>query len=287
MTTPTDPGAAAAPTPAAPVCPRHPDRVSYVTCQRCGRPACPECQRPAAVGIHCVDCVREAARRTPATRTVLGGTVRGGRPVVTMTIIGLNVVSYVLQLVVPGWQNALIFAPSVGDLEPYRFLTAAFLHASIPHIAFNMIALWFIGPYLEIVLGRWRYIALYLLSALGGDVMVLLVADPYGRSWVTAVLGASGAIFGLFGAVVLVARRLGQSVRSMFVVIVLNLVMSFTIPGISWQGHIGGLVVGLVLGAVFAYAPRPRQRQVALAATVATGVALVVVVVLRYASIGA
>ena len=281
-----DPGASAVPAPPAPVCPRHPDRVSYVTCQRCGRPACPECQRPAAVGIHCVDCVREAARRSPATRTVLGGRVRDGRPVVTITIIGLNVVSYLLQLVVPGYQDALIFAPSVGDVEPYRFLTAAFLHASIPHIAFNMIALWFIGPYLEIVLGRWRYVTLYLLAALGGDVMVLLLADPAGASWHIGVLGASGAIFGLFGAVVLVARRLGQSVRSMFVVIALNLVMSFTLAGISWQGHVGGLVTGLVLGTVFAYAPRSSQRQVALVATVATGVALVVIIVLRYAGVG-
>ncbi|HUX69156.1 MAG TPA: rhomboid family intramembrane serine protease [Cellulomonadaceae bacterium] len=205
----------------------------------------------------------------------------------TITIIGLNVLSYLLQLVVPGYQYALIFAPSVGDVEPYRFLTAAFLHASIPHIAFNMIALWFIGPYLEIVLGRWRYVALYLLAALGGDVMVLLLADPTGPSWRTGVLGASGAIFGLFGAVVLVARRLGQSVRSMFVVIALNLVMSFTLAGISWQGHIGGLVTGLILGAVFAYAPRPRQRHAALVATVGLGLVLVLITVLRYASVGA
>ena len=223
----------------------------------------------------------------PGTRTVLGGRMRGGRPVVTITIIGLNVVSYLLQLVVPGYQDALIFAPSVGDLEPYRFLTAAFLHESIPHIAFNMIALWFIGPYLEIVLGRWRYVALYLLSALGGNAMVLLLADPTGPAWRTGVLGASGAIFGLFGAVVLVARRLGQPVRSMFVVIALNLVMSFALAGISWQGHIGGLVTGLVLGAVFAYAPRPRQRQAALVATVALGITLVLIIVLRYASVGA
>jgi len=287
VTTPMDPGAAPASTPPTPVCPRHPDRVSYVTCQRCGRPACPECQRPAAVGIHCVDCVREAARRAPATRTVLGGTVRGGRPVITIGIIGLNALSFVLQVVLPGWQSALIFRPVWGDTEPYRFLTAAFLHASIPHIAFNMIALWFIGPYLEIVLGRWRYVALYLLSALGGSVMVLLLADPFGQSWITGVLGASGAIFGLFGAVVLVARRLGQSVRSMFVVIALNLVMGFTIPGISWQGHVGGLVVGLLLGAVFAYAPRSRQRQAALVATIAMGAVLIAIAVLRYASVGA
>lgn len=240
------------------------------------------------MGIHCVDCVREAARSAPATRTVLGGRVRGGRPVVTITLIGLNVLSYVIQQVSPAWTNALIFAPSVGDIEPYRFLTAAFLHESIPHIAFNMIAFWFIGPYLEVVLGRWRYLSLYLLSALGGNVLVLLVADPLvAQSWGGGVLGASGAIFGLFGAVVLVARRLGQSVRSMFVVIALNLVLSFTLPGISWQGHIGGLVTGLVLGAVFAYAPRARQRQVALVATVATGIVLVVITVVRYASVGA
>lgn len=287
MTTPADP----ATTPASPpVCPRHPDRVSYVRCQRCGRPTCPECQRTAAVGVHCIDCVREAARNTPAQSTVLGGKVRQGRPVVTITLIALCVVSFLAQNMSTSWTQALIFSPELGQHEPYRFLTAAFLHSTgwVAHLLFNMMALWFIGPYLETTLGRWRYLSLYLLAAVGGNVLVLLLADsPYVMgTWYQGVLGASGAVFGLFGAVLVVVRRLGQSARSMVVVIALNLGISFVVPGISWQGHVGGLIVGALLGAVYAYAPRPRRREVGIGATVGVAALLVLTVVLRYAAVG-
>ena len=275
-----------------PVCPRHPDRVSYVLCQRCGRPACPECQRAAAVGVHCVDCVREAARSVPPQRTVVGGKVRPSPPVVTITLITLCVASYVIQLSSPSWTQVLIFAPVVGKSEPYRFLSAAFLHSTgmITHLLFNMVALWFVGPYLENTLGRWRYLSLYVLSAIGGNVLVLLLASPPNAletgSWYGGVLGASGAIFGTFGAVLIVVRRLGQSARSMFVVIALNLVFSFAVPGISWQGHIGGLIVGTALGAAYAYAPRDRRLPVAVGSTLGVAVLLVVLAVVRYAGVG-
>ena len=129
--------------------------MSYVRCQRCGRPACPECQRQAAVGIHCVDCVAEAARALPTTRTALGGVRRDGRPVVTLTLIGLCVASFVLQLVMPTWTARWLFSPVLGFFEPWRFLTAAFLHSpgQYLHIIFNMVALWFVGPTLENTLG--------------------------------------------------------------------------------------------------------------------------------------
>lgn len=280
-----DPGA----TPPAPVCPRHPDRVSYILCQRCGRPTCPECQRPAAVGVHCVDCVRDAARNAPVQRTVVGGRVRGGQPVVTIALVVLNVASFLVQQISGGWTNALIFSPIQGYAEPYRFLTAAFLHANVTHIAFNMIALWFIGPYLETTLGRWRYVMLYVLSAVAGNVMVLLLAgDPYvlQNSWGQPVLGASGAVFGLFGAVLVVVKKLGQSARSMFVVIALNLAIGFIVPGISWQGHVGGLIAGTVMGATFAYAPRSRRLLMAIGVTVLVAVAVVVLAMVRYRSVG-
>jgi membrane associated rhomboid family serine protease len=251
--------AGATPTDAPPVCPRHPDRVSYVRCQRCGRPACPECQRPAAVGIQCVDCVREAARSAPVVRTSLGGRLRGGRPVVTLTIVALCVVSYLLQRVDAGWTARWAFAPFAGEVEPWRFLTAAFLHSpgSLLHILFNMYALWLVGPYLEQALGRWRFVALYLLTAVGGQVGVTLLASAdQGGGWFTPVVGASGAVFGLFGAVLVVLRRLGRDARQILVFLVLNAVIGFVVPGIAWQAHLGGLVTGLALGAAFAYAPR-------------------------------
>src|SRR3954468_10310011 len=141
----------------APVCPRHPDRVSYVRCQRCGRPTCPECQRTAAVGVQCVDCVREQARTTPVGRTVFGGRVRDGRPVVTYALIAACLVSFLLQRV-PGLDisGRFAFAPGVAQDEPWRFITSAFLHSTsfIPHIALNMFVLYQVGPYLEERLGR-------------------------------------------------------------------------------------------------------------------------------------
>ncbi|WP_250446433.1 rhomboid family intramembrane serine protease [Actinotalea sp. C106] len=271
-----------------PVCPRHPDRVSYVRCQRCGRPACPECQRQAAVGVHCVDCVREASRNAPQARTVFGAPLRDGRPVVTLTLIGLSVLSFVLQQVSGAWYDALIFAPFLGETEPWRFLTAAFLHSSgFLHIGFNMFALWIVGPPLEQALGRWRFISLYVLAAIGGSLMVTLLASPATVEWRIGLVGASGAVFGLFGAILIVLRRLGRDARQIIVILGINAVLGFVVPGISWQAHLGGFLVGLVLGVAYAYAPRPRRDQVAVAATVGVAVLLVVLAVLKYASVAA
>jgi membrane associated rhomboid family serine protease len=275
---------------APPVCPRHPDRISYVRCQRCGRPVCPECQRQAAVGVHCVDCVRDAARTAPTPRTAFGAPLRDGRPLVTYTLIGLNIVSYVLQMVVAGprldWTQVLIFAPFLGEYEPWRFLTAAFLHGSTLHIAFNMFALWVVGQNLELALGRARFLALYGLAAVGGAVMVLLLASPDpGGDWTRGLVGASGAVFGLFGAILLVLRRLGRSARPIVTIIAINAVIGFVVPNISWQAHLGGLLVGALLGAGYAYAPRKRRREVSLAVTVGVAVLLAVLAMLRYAAV--
>ncbi|WNB85578.1 rhomboid family intramembrane serine protease [Cellulomonas sp. ATA003] len=184
--------------------------------------------------------------------------MRDGRPVVTLTIVVLCVVSYVLQRAVPGWTNQWAFAPFAGEVEPWRFVTAAFLHSptSLLHIAFNMYALWLVGPYLEQALGRLRFVALYVLAAVGGQVGVTLLAAPVpGGGWLTAVVGASGAVFGLFGAVLVVLRRLGGDARQILVFLAINAALGFVLPNIAWQAHLGGLVTGLVLGAAFAYAP--------------------------------
>lgn len=271
---------------APPVCPRHPDRISYIRCQRCGRPACPECQRPAAVGVHCVDCVREAARTAPQPRTAFGAPLRQGRPVVTYTLIAMCVVSYVLQLTVGrDWTGALAFAPFLGELEPWRFLTSAFLHSPsmILHIAFNMYALWILGQSLEPALGRWRFVSLYLLSALGGSVAVTLLATPaFTGPWVQGVVGASGAVFGLFGAIFVVLRRLGRSATPIVAILVINAAIGFLVPGISWQSHLGGLVTGVLLGAAYAYAPRDRRLLLGVLATIAVGLLLVGLAALKY-----
>ena len=256
---------------AVPVCPRHLDRVSYVRCQRCGRPTCPQCQRPAAVGVQCVDCVREGQRSVRAPRTQFGAAVRDGRPVVTLTIIGICTAVWLLQQVSPTVTQELSFAPYQGVSEPWRFLTAAFAHAQGQplHILFNMFALYQIGSYLEPMLGRVRFASLYLISALGGSVGYLLLASPpgtvedlrQGSAWVIGTVGASGAVFGLFAALLVLNRHLGRSSAGIVVVLAINAVLGFVIPGIAWQAHLGGAITGAVLAALITVtAPRPRQR---------------------------
>jgi len=240
--------------------------------------------------VQCVDCVNEAARAaasTPVGRTPLGGLRRPGPPVVTIGIIAVCVVSYVLQLVSPGWTRQWLFAPAIGAEEPWRFVTAAFLHSpgGYLHIIANMIALWMVGPFLETALGRARYLTLYLLSAVAGSVACLLLAQPLG-TWYTAVVGASGAVFGLFGAVLVVLRRLKGNAAGILGVIVLNVVIGFVVPGIAWQAHLGGLVVGAVLGAAYAYAPPARRAVTAWLAPVLVGAALLVATVAVYSSYG-
>jgi membrane associated rhomboid family serine protease len=256
------------------VCPRHPDRVSYVSCQRCGRPTCPQCQRPAAVGIQCVDCVRASSRGDRATRTQLGGRAsRDSRPLVTYGLIGLCVLIWLGQLASPTVTGRLEFWPPLGWHEPWRFLTAAFVHdpsvADIWHIGFNMYALWIVGQYLEPLLGRARFLALYLISAVGGSVGYLLLTGPQtdalGRqaSWAPTV-GASGAVFGLFAALFVLNRHLGRSTSGLLVLFAINAAIPFIMPNVAWQAHVGGLVTGAACaGAVALTSPRTtaaRQR---------------------------
>jgi membrane associated rhomboid family serine protease len=237
--------------------------VSYVRCQRCERPVCPACQRPAAVGVQCLDCVREQAAGQRQARTTFGGRPTDGRPVVTLGIIGACIVVFVLQLALgERFTSALAFYPALAQDEPWRFVTGAFLHSPgfLLHIAFNLIILWQIGPVLEQQLARLRFLALYLLSAIGGSVGYLLLADPAQGSWYTQVVGASGAVFGLFGALVVVNRRLGVDSRGIIGLIAVNAVIGF-VPGlnIAWQAHLGGLVTGAVAAAVLVHAPRARR----------------------------
>jgi membrane associated rhomboid family serine protease len=272
-----------------PVCPRHPDRVSYVRCQRCERPTCPECQRQAAVGVQCVDCVREQARASRTVRTAFGGRPTDGRPLATYSIIGLCVVAFLLQQVPTlAVTNDLAFVPALARDEPWRFVTAAFLHAPnfLLHIAFNMVALWQVGPALEHLLGRARFVALYLVSAVGGSVGFLLLADPTNpASWFAPVVGASGAVFGLFGATVLVLRRLRLDTRPLVGVIAVNAVLGFVISGIAWQAHLGGLVAGTAVTAVLVYAPHHRRTVAQSVGVAAVSAVIVVAAVLRLAAV--
>jgi membrane associated rhomboid family serine protease len=261
---------AAEPSAQIPVCPRHPDRPSYVRCQRCGRPACPECQRAAAVGFQCIDCVNETKRTTPAAKTVYGGTAVAGRPLATFGIIAVCALLYVLQWLIPNdgiYQNlafASVYAsPEFGVFEPWRMVTSAFLHSQgfILHIVLNMYTLWIFGQALEPLLGRIRFLAVYLISAFGGSVGFLLLTPIYvpGQP-LTGVVGASGAIFGLFGAMLVVQRHRGGDTRQLWVLIAINGVIGFIVPQIAWQAHLGGLVTGAACAAAIAYAPHGSRR---------------------------
>ncbi|AXG14992.1 rhomboid family intramembrane serine protease [Intrasporangium calvum] len=278
------------------VCPRHPDREAYVKCQRCGRPACPECQRPAAVGIQCVDCVREAARTAPTTRTVFGGRPTDGRPVVTYTLIGICAAAYVAQLGSDQVTQDFAFAPYLGWTEPWRFVTAAFLHSPqlYLHILFNMFALWTLGQYLEPMLGRARFAALYLISGIGGQVGVTLLAGSptihglvtgQDEAWVTGVVGASGAIFGLFGALLVLNRHLGRSSAGMYATLAINAAIGFLYPGISWQAHLGGFVTGLACAGAIVLFRRQSVRRLTWLALGAVLALLVVITVGKYLTV--
>ncbi len=245
------------------------------------------------MGQQCVECVRGANQDTRQATGQFGGRVSTGRPVVTYTLVGLCVLAYIAELV---YGRTVYYGEMVGaarGLGPnelvgvafgdwYRLLTSAFLHEppsggfGLTHILFNMWALIVVGPALERILGRVRFIAVYLVSALAGSVFFYLLAPSY-----QPALGASGAIFGLFGAWFVLSRRLRLDARMIVGLIAINLVISFTISGIAWQDHVGGLIAGAALTAAYAYAPRANRTLVQVGATVLLIALLVVGVIIK------
>lgn len=271
-----------------PTCFRHPDRQTYLSCTRCGRPACPDCLRPAPVGQQCVECIREGHRGTRRATAPFGGRPTGGAAV-TWVLIALNVAFYIAEWISLRVVSDLELAGApVAHGEWYRLLTAAFLHEprlyglGPAHIIFNMWALYVVGPPLERMLGHLRFLGVYLLSALGGSALFILLNPPSAPS-----LGASGAIFGLFGAWFVVARRLRVGARGVVFLIVINLAITFALPNIAWQAHIGGLVTGGLLTAAYVYAPRRQRALVQAGATLATVAVIAAIVLLRDSQLGA
>lgn len=246
---------------APPPCYRHPGRPAYIRCNRCQRSICPDCMRDAAVGHQCVECVNAGAATVRQAEGRFGGRPAGETPYVTYALIAVNVLMLVLQMTSRDLESRLtLWPPAVADGEYYRLVTSAFLHYGVAHLLFNMWALFVIGPPLERLLGRARYGALYGLSALGGSTLVFLIAPLN-----TATAGASGAVFGLFGATFVVARKLRLDVGWVVGLIVLNLAFTFVGPmfgtgAISWQGHVGGLVTGAVVSAGLVYPPRAQRN---------------------------
>ena len=276
-----------------PVCYRHPERETYIACQRCGKPICPDCMNNAAVGFQCPDCVKEGMKATRSGRTAYGGEHASNPALTSQVLVGINALVWLAVLVSADLVDKLALIPDIACVEADQFgctavqdgvargsvwqlVTSMFLHQQLWHIGFNMFALWVLGPQLELAMGRARFLAVYLLSGLAGSTAVYWLSDPNG-----ATLGASGAIFGLMGALAVVAYKVGGDVRSILGWVGANLVITFLIPNISWQGHLGGLVGGAILAAIVVYAPKQRRNQLQWAGIAVFAVLLVVAIALR------
>jgi membrane associated rhomboid family serine protease len=274
-----------------PTCYRHPKREAHIRCVRCDRPICPDCMIPASVGFQCPECVRGGNKTQRVARTALGGRISPNQSAVTFTLIGINMVMFLIQQSSPTfvYRFALVATPfSVGTShgvetfsgiangEYYRLLTSMFLHENVTHILFNMWALYVVGAQLEALLGRVRFVAMYFLSGLAGSALAYWLA-----SLGSVTLGASGAIFGLFGALFVLGRRLSFDIRPIGFLIAVNLLLTFTISNISWQGHVGGLVAGAALAGAWVYPPRKYRLAAQLSSSVALAVLIAVIVVLR------
>ena len=232
-------------------CYRHPDREAFVRCQRCERYICPACQTEAAVGFLCPEdaglgvgarLVNKAPRRVRAIAS-------SGKPVVTYSLIAICAAVWGLQMVLgDAFTTQWMYWPLSTVAEPWRMITSTFLHSptSVLHILFNMYTLWIFGRELEYLLGRGRFLALYLISGFGGSVGVLWLGALNGP-----VLGASGALFGLMAAYFVIVRSLGGSSGQMAGLIAINLVSGFFVPGIAWQAHVGGLITGAAIALVY------------------------------------
>ncbi|HEV3169231.1 MAG TPA: rhomboid family intramembrane serine protease [Actinocrinis sp.] len=275
-----------------PVCFRHPQRETYLRCARCDRSICTDCMVAASVGFHCPECVRDGNRVVRQPRTVAGGRAQSRNGVVTVVLIAICVVIFGLQQIIgAAFTNRLdlqAMAPHIESLPSssdigvvygdwYRLVSSIFVHANIAHLAMNMLSLWFIGLPVEARLGRTRYALTFLTCGIAGSAASFLSLGEYGSS-----LGASGAIFGLLGVLAVLAFREKLDLQPIITVIILNLIFSFTVGGISWQSHVGGLVCGLLLGVALAYAPRARtvvawfrNPQIVIPSAVGTGLLLI------------
>ena len=246
-------------------CYRHADRETWVSCTRCERPICPDCLRPAAVGFQCPQCVAEGNASVRAPRSNYGGRLVARTGLITVVLAAVNIAVFLATATTSatgftGNTASRLFSRldlvpvRVAEGEYYRLIGAAFLHIGLLHLIVNMVALAVVGPALERVFGHWRFSALYLLAALGGSVSVYLFGQPF-----NPVAGASGAIYGLFAATVIVLHDMGLDSRYMLTTIAINVAISFS-PGISLLGHLGGLVTGAVVAVALVYIPRVAPR---------------------------
>jgi membrane associated rhomboid family serine protease len=270
--------------------------------------------RDAAVGFQCPSCIAQGKKETRSGRTPYGGMRPTQAGLVSKTLIAINAAVWLVILATGGatsrWVDRLSLIPNgqcaagrgyypgitdaatcrsavggtwydgVATGAPWQLLTSMFTHVEVFHIGFNMLALWILGPQLELVLGRVRYVGLYLLSGLVGSAAVYWLSDE-----ASATLGASGAIFGLMGALLVLAYKVKADVSQLLMWIGLNAALTFFGRGISWQGHVGGFVGGVVLAVILVYSPRQRRTAWQAAGFGAVALLVVLAVVARTAAL--
>jgi membrane associated rhomboid family serine protease len=260
-------------------CYRHPDRETRVSCSSCGRPICPECMTPTPVGMRCPECSRQ---RTKVVRNPTGTPGQASAFPATIVLIAINVIVYLIEIANGGGglnnpSGRMVFdyglaAPFIHEGEVYRLVTAGFLHASLVHIGFNMLLLFFLGRLLEPALGTWRFLVLYFASLLAGSLGALIL-EPNSIG-----IGASGAIFGLAGATFVIARGRGLDALAGQIgfLIVFNLIFSFSPANVSIGAHVGGLIGGVICALAIVAGEKgmlgPNRRALEIAAMVAVGV---------------
>jgi membrane associated rhomboid family serine protease len=240
-------------------CYEHPDRLASAVCRSCGKPICTVCMVQAPVGWHCHQCVRRNARKSPVIRYQprRGGLPTARQTPVTTALIVVNVVLFLAATASNSLTENSWLYPILMQQEGqwYRLFSSFFVTNSFLDVGLNMWCLLIIGKLVEPALGVWRYLALYLLSGLGGSVAYYLLGNP-----LQPAAGASGAIFGLFGAYFILARRSSANTSSILALIGINLVFSFVIPNVAWQAHVGGLITGLAVAAGLGLARGRRQE---------------------------
>lgn len=264
--------------PAAPTCYSHPDRVAGAICRRCGRPICPECMREAPVGWQCATCVRADSRTTPVIRwrpsRTGGGVGSLGNSRITPVVVALIAVNVAAYLYEQGhrtfaFDTKYFLYPVLVHTHWYMLITSAFLHVGPTHLLLNMFSLAIVGPAVEAEVGRLRFLAVYLLSAVGGSVGYYLLAPANQPG-----IGASGAIFGLLGAYVVIAKLRGWPLQQIVALLVINVLYSFS-GNIAWQAHLGGLVTGTVVCFGLMWTPG-RPGRVSETAQLVQGLAVVI-----------
>lgn len=296
----------------APACTWHPDRAAVEPCASCGRPICPTCVHIVNNRYLCPACTQALAQLPAEPRPTVSQRIAQDGSYVTLALLAANVVLFLYSVLTSGDIGAALGGQGVGSLlggntplmndlavigevplgngqvvgvgvangEYYRLFTAMFMHFGLLHLAMNMWALWILGRVLEMAFGHRRFLTLYVLCGLGGNVAAY-VFQPEALS-----AGASTAIFGLFSALFLALRSQGHSTRAVVPIIVLNLIFTFSVPGISIAGHLGGFITGAVVGGGIAYAPVARRQQVEKAVTAGTLAVLVALTLFKTSTIG-